>query len=198
MKEVNFDKLLYAMRKPTNMTNEFFKLVYKYYEYDKLNTKNVIFKLRHKSKGFGLRDNYRKIVNYIALRDSTIIMNSIGTMVEVGRWDDIIDFWDYTNDETLKSFLLDTIKNELKRKGSLISKWMPSENASNPNTKALAKKMIKALKMTPRNYRKMLTNLRSELNLVENKLRQGFIININDVPKAARKKYHRALGTFTK
>lgn len=196
--EYNFDKLKHAMGKKDNMNNKFFELIYKYYKYDKIKTKDIIFSIRDKHNGLGIRDNYRKIMNFIASKDSTIVIDNICTIVKIGRFDDIIDFWDYTTDEKLKSFLISFIKTELNKKGSLISKWMPSENASNPNTIVLAKKMIKALGMTPRNYRKMLSKLRADLNLVENKLRQGLIININDVPRVARKKYHIALGSFTK
>lgn len=55
-------------------------------------------------------------------------------------------------------------------KVSLIGKWLPSLNASSYETKRYAKIIQEGLGLTPRQYRKMLSRLREEVNLVETKL----------------------------
>lgn len=50
---------------------------------------------------------------------------------------------------------------------SLLGKWLPSENASSYETNKMGNKIRKYLKMTHKEYRKVLSTLRQKINIVE-------------------------------
>jgi hypothetical protein len=77
---------------------------------------------------------------------------------------------------------------------SLLAKWLPSENASSSETKRHARILIKELKTTPREYRKMLTNLRKEIGIVETLLtdKKYAHIQYDKLPSLAGMKYRTA------
>lgn len=77
---------------------------------------------------------------------------------------------------------------------SLIFKWLPSENASSKDTKRLARKIRSSLGLTPRQYRKMLSIGRSELNIVERDMTANNWkgINYQTVPSRAGHIYSKA------
>ena len=88
---------------------------------------------------------------------------------EFGRWDDLI----YTAADTkLEDYMLFKIKEQLVldldcKTPSLLGKWLPSENASSYTTTKMANKVRKYLKMTHKQYRKVLSSLRTKINIVE-------------------------------
>ena len=75
-------------------------------------------------------------------------------------------------DTKLEDYMLFKVKEQLAldidcKTPSLLGKWMPSENASSRETKKLANKIRKYLKMTHKEYRVMLSELRKKINIVE-------------------------------
>ena len=56
---------------------------------------------------------------------------------------------------------------------SLLAKWMPSENTSSEKTRQMAVKAQRALQLTPRKYRKMLSALRKHINVTERLMSAG-------------------------
>ena len=79
---------------------------------------------------------------------------------------------------------------------SLLGKWMPSENTSSVKTRALANKAIKALKLTPRSYRRMLSALRKHINVTERLMSAGEWTSIDyaKVPSYAMHNYGSAFA----
>jgi Domain of unknown function (DUF2828) len=77
---------------------------------------------------------------------------------------------------------------------SLIGKWLPSLNASSYETKRYAKIIQEYLGLTPREYRKMLSRLRSEINIVETKLtdKDYESIDYSKLPSKAGMQYRQA------
>lgn len=77
---------------------------------------------------------------------------------------------------------------------SLIGKWLMSENASSIESKRLAKIIRKELGFTPKQYRKLLTMLRSEINVLERAMsaKQWHEVNYSTVPSQAMMKYRTA------
>ena len=79
---------------------------------------------------------------------------------------------------------------------SLLAKWMPSENASSTKTRDMANKAIKALRLTPRQYRKMLSALRKHINVTERLMSAGEwgTIDYAKVPSYAMHNYGSAFA----
>jgi hypothetical protein len=79
---------------------------------------------------------------------------------------------------------------------SLLAKWMPTETASSVETRALARKCMTNLGLTPRAYRKVLSALRKHLKVVESTMsaREWEAIQYAQVPSYAMKNYRKAFA----
>lgn len=86
-----------------------------------------------------------------------------------GRWDDLLYATEGTKLEDYALFLIKTqlVLDMESKTPSLLAKWIPSENASSHKTKKMATKVRKYLKMTHKEYRKTLAELRQRINIVE-------------------------------
>lgn len=111
---------------------------------------------------------------------------------EYGRWDDAIVFWD---DPKFASIIREQlVKDVNNKKPSLLAKWMPSINTSSNDTKKMARKIAKDIGISERNYRRLISQLRKKLNLVETKMsnREWGNIRYEAVPSQAMNKYRTA------
>ena len=79
---------------------------------------------------------------------------------------------------------------------SLLAKWMPSENTSSEKTRRMAVKAQRALQLTPRKYRKMLSALRKHINVTERLMSAGEWAKIDyaKVPSYAMHNYGSAFA----
>lgn len=142
--------------------------------------------------GQGERKTFRQALRWLYHNDYPIFVKIVDLVPIYGRWDDILEY--------VESAVVRSVVNEQLRKGrfsentSLLAKWMPSENASNKETVALANKWISALNMSKRNYRKMLSTLRARINVVERLMSSGNFdkINYEHVPSRAAMLYRKA------
>lgn len=128
-----------------------------------------LFYLRDIRGGQGERRFFR--VNYKWLCDemTELARINLSYIPEYGRWDDLIYIAEGTK---LEDYMLFLIKEQLvldlqSKTPSLLGKWLPSENASAYHTKRVGNKIRKYLKMTHKQYRKVLTALREKINIVE-------------------------------
>ena len=112
----------------------------------------------------------------------------------MGRYDYVLVGLDTAiNDEVIsliKAQLDEDIQSE---HPSLLAKWLPSHRTHNIDS-ITAKKIMSALNMTEKEYRKTLSNLRNKLNIVEKNLTDKKYENIdfNHVPTKAMLKYTNA------
>lgn len=158
---------------------------------DKLLTIKCLFYLRDIRGGQGERRTFRealKILSNYHPEDTTKLLKLIP---EFGRWDDLFYLDNIEIDGIIKDQLNKDIESEAP---SLLAKWMPSENASSEKTKALARKLRKYLGYSSKNYRKIITSLRTKINLIETKMSSN---NWNDIeyskiPSKASMVYRKA------
>lgn len=153
--------------------------------------------------GLGERKIFRVITKWLADNYPDTIKNLLYLIPEYGRWDDLIEILITTNDKKIFYIASNIIKNQLKSdivnmsKGksiSLLAKWMPSINASSSDTIKKAKKMLKILDLTEREYRKTLSKLRKYIDVVEIKMssNEWYKINYEAVPSKANLIYKNA------
>ena len=78
---------------------------------------------------------------------------------------------------------------------SLLAKWLPSIRTHKQNNK-MAKKLVKLLGMSEKEYRKMLKKLRQKINIVETNLTEKTYdkIDFSHVPSLAMIKYREAFS----
>lgn len=100
---------------------------------------------------------------------------------EYGRWKDIFDIIEYSHDSELNNICFCLVENQLKKdidnytngKGiSLLAKWIPSINASD-KIRPLALMLKRHLGLSNKEYRQMLSKLRSHLDVLERKTCSG-------------------------
>lgn len=147
------------------------KFVKAFYEDKKLAVK-WLFYARDAREGVGERRLFRVCMKYLADKHTDIAKVVINLVPEYGRWDDL---WCLVNTD-LKNDVVNIVRNQLdediknmkeNKPISLLAKWMPSENSSSKETKRLATIIRNGLGASPRIYRKMLSELRSYLKVVE-------------------------------
>lgn len=118
--------------------------------------------------GQGERRFFRVCLNWLAKTHPEAVIRNIEFIPEFGRWDDLYCLMD-TEAEIVA---LELIKNQLILDltcdtPSLCAKWVKSENASSKETRILGEKTRIFFGMSHRNYRKMLSLLRSKINVLE-------------------------------
>lgn len=146
--------------------------------------------------GQGQRDAFRNQLRYLSTLDSETLRANLKWIPVYGRWDDLYALFD----TPLENDVLEMFKTQLMKDmgnpdtPSLLAKWLKSENASSPRTKQLAAKTRKYLKFSPAQYRKVLSTLRSTLNVVERDMSKSNWSEIQypHVPSQAMMKYRNA------
>lgn len=160
-----------------------------------------LFFARDIREGLGERRLFRICYKRLFELDNVLFRTNLHNIVEYGRWDDLISLLGISYDSDkyiisiIRSQLVEDIHNyESNKPISLLSKWMPSENASSRQTKTLARQLMKLLNMSPRQYRLMLSKLRSHSNVVETQMcnNKWDEIDYEKVPSLANLKYKDA------
>ena len=139
-----------------------------------------LFYLRDIRGGQGERRFFRVCFKWLAKEYPEIALRNLINVVNYGRYDDL-----YAVIETkAEDEMFEIMKNQLemdiesfvtgeKEGVSLLAKWLKSENASSKETKELAEKTRKAFHLSHREYRKILSKLRSRINIVEKLMSEG-------------------------
>ena len=158
-----------------------------------------LFYARDVREGLGERRLFRTVFKWLAGGRADVAHNVLKFIPEYGRYDDLLCAFD----TVLQGEVLNIIKAQLDADAhnmkngkpiSLCSKWLPSENASSAETKRLATAIRTKLCMTSRNYRKMLSEMRKYIDVVERKMsaKQWGEINYETVPSRANLIYNNA------
>lgn len=129
----------------------------------------TLFYIRDIRGGQGERKVFRTCFRDLAQSNPEVAKKLLKYVPEFGRWDDVLETLEGTTLEAdAMKLLAATLRKDVKsEKPTLCAKWAPSEQASSANTKRLAKKLREYMKMTPKQYRKMLSSLRAKINVVE-------------------------------
>jgi len=131
-----------------------------------------IFYCRDVRGGLGERKVARTMLTWLANNYPDALRENIKYIPEFGRWDDVYSLVGTKLEkeafDLIKTQLDADIKLAAKSKPfSILAKWLKSINASSAESKALGNKTAKALGLTPKKYRKILSDLRSKLNILE-------------------------------
>lgn len=142
------------------------------YEEDPDLALKCLFYIRDCRGGQGERRFFRICYKWLAKHEPKAAIRNIPYISDFGRWDDLFVLIDTPIADNVVSFiraqLILDMKDATENKAiSLLGKWMPSENAHNRETKAKATWIRNKLGMSSKQYRQMLSKLRTHLNVLE-------------------------------
>jgi Domain of unknown function (DUF2828) len=151
-----------------------------------------LFYLRDVRGGQGERELFRSCLRYIAQNHGSMFDKLVPFIPFYGRWDDLLE---YHFIPSVVLFVATVLEQDMTgNQRSLLAKWMPSENASSKKTKELARSWMKSLDYSAKQYRTILSTLRSELNVTERLMssKDWNKIDYSKVPSRAALKYKKA------
>lgn len=146
-------------------------------------------------EGLGERRLFRILIKYILQSRKDLIKY----VSEFNRFDSLFVLFDTDAESDMIDFVKNQLSADMKacasgQSVSLLAKWMPSINTSSEQTKALARRFISALGVNDKQYRKMLSKLRSKIDVTEIKMCSGDWdkIDYQKVPSKANLNYKDA------
>ena len=156
--------------------------------------------------GLGERRTFRICLRWLAEIQPSVVLKNLELIPYFNRFDSLFVLVGTSCESAMWELIAKTLTADVKavkastaRKHvpvSLLAKWMPSENASSVKTRDLANKAIKALKLNPCVYRKMLSALRKHINVTERLMSAGEwgLIDYAKVPSYAMHNYGSAFA----
>lgn len=153
--------------------------------------------LRDIRSGLGERDSFRTCFDILCHTAPNVAKKMLQDIIHYGRTDDILMGLNTPIEEDVVKFIKNTLEQDLNqleegKPTSYMAKWLPSENATKKETIEQAKYLIEKLGYTPKQYRKLLSKLRSN-KIIENNLRlKDYTFNYETVPGKALQKYEKA------
>lgn len=138
-------------------------------------------------EGAGEREQFRNLVLTMEKHNPSLAARIMHKIPVLGRWDDILFVYkDPVNRKNALRFYADALFSG----DALAAKWAPREKSSK---KALAHELRSFMRLSPREYRKLLVNA---TNVVESKMcaKEWDSINFSHVPSLASARYQKAFG----
>ena len=150
--------------------------------------------------GMGERRIFRICLAWLANTRPEVVKKLIPLIAEYGRFDDLIysglegELWNVVVDYIDNQITEDYKNASIGKSTSLLAKWLPSCNTSSSETCKLAKKIYTALKLSEKEYRKMLSKIRANLKVIEvdASAKNWSDIDYEKVPSMANLKYKNA------
>lgn len=129
-----------------------------------------LFYIRDVRGGQGERRFFRENLKWLAVHHPDAVLRNLEYIPEFGRWDDLYCMVGMNKDVENAIFAL--IKKQLMldvqcKTPSLLAKWLKSENASSKETCRLGDITRQHLGLTHKQYRQILSVLRTRINIVE-------------------------------
>lgn len=158
----------------------------------------TMFYLRDVRGGQGERDVFRACLRKLAAQYPGAADAVLHYVPQYGRWDDI-----FYSGSHLSAAMVDLVETQLRADAnwlkcgqgvSLLAKWLPSDKAKDQEQLQLAINLRRALGMSQREYRKMLTVLRARIGLLETDLSHTDAsgIEFGKVPSQAHRRHIKA------
>ena len=144
----------------------------------------ILFWSRDVREGAGERQIFRDIVNYLATNHPQAVKVNLNLIPEYGRWDDVHELFGTELESEVITLIQQGLNNP--ETSSLVAKWMPRKGL-------VFNKVRKALKVTPKELRKMIVSLS---NTVEQKMcsKRWEEIEYPKTPSLAMSRYGKAFG----
>ena len=144
--------------------------------------------------GLGERRTFRIILDWLTKNSPSSVVKNITIIPEYGRYDDLLALLGTSCESSALAFIKTQLDSDTaSQTPSLLAKWLPSINASNPQTRQLAKHIASSLGMSLKTYRQTLSALRKRISIIENNLRiKDYTFDYSKQPSKAMMKYRQA------
>ncbi len=161
---------------------------------DKSKTIKILFYLRDIRGGQGERKIFCECILILQEFYKNEFYKIFKEIPNYGRWDDLVFVYTKTSDARILEFIKSQINSDLQNDSpSLLGKWLPSENTSSKETVADAKKIISALKISPKEYRVNLSKLRKKIKILEHNLSaKNYPLEYSKLPSQALLRHIKA------
>lgn len=150
------------------------------------------FYIRDHIHGRGERDVGRVCFNWIAEHHPIVFLNIMHHIPNYGRWDDLL--WISSN--TIRPYIyeffklqlnMDTYHMKLGLPITTCAKWLPTEGKSFARRyKRQFQQLLSCLGMEPKQYRTLLSSLRSYMAIPEKRLCSGTLYSVKNTSKGFR------------
>ncbi len=172
--DMNFKVSSMRNKREEQITEDFVKAFYE----NRLLAVKWLFYAADVREGMGERRLFRVLMHYMAQTHAEIASVVLHLIPFYSRWDNLWCLLDTTLAgqvvELVRSQLTEDVRNMQAAKTiSLLAKWMPSLNASAEETRAKAQILRQGLNLTNAEYRKLLSELRAYLDVVEVRMSKG-------------------------
>lgn len=165
----------------------------------------LLFYIRDIRGGMGERNMFRTLIRHVAKTWPESAGKNVHLISKYGRFDDLWCLMDTSVQDEVICLVKEQLQKDLeaverRENGecnapvSLLAKWLPSCNTSSKKTRMQAQKLIRALGMDEKSYRKMLVKLRSHSCLTECYMTRKRVdkVKYETVPAGAMLKYRTA------
>jgi hypothetical protein len=190
------DTLDFFYHAPARRGQDNTSLFLKAFSEDRQTAMRALFYVRDIRGGQGERETFRQGLRLLYKNFKSEFKIALTHVAEYGRWDDILEFVDSEDVQNMvkAQFAKDFDALRSGNSVSLLAKWLPSANTSSNKTKALARKWVRVLGVTEKDYRKALSALRAKIDVIETKMssKNWKAINYSKVPSKASLRYRTA------
>ena len=164
---------------------------------DKNLAMKILFYARDIRGGLGERKVFRTIIRNLPRTSRSALVKNIQNISEYGRYDDMLELLNTSCKKEVVEYIKEQLQKDLANidtnNVSLLAKWLPSINATNPQTVKAGKRLAQGLNMSEKEYRKTLSKLRAKIKILENNLREkDYSFDYSKQPSKAMFKYKKA------
>lgn len=158
----------------------------------------ILFYARDIRSGLGERDIFRSLLRELAFFRPESVNKNLKYISEYGRSDDLFVLFGTPCEKNMLDFVTKQLREDIanmreNKSVSLLGKWMPSINCSDANRREQAKKICRNLKIQQKEYRKILSELRAYIDIIETHLcKKKYDFDYEHIPSNASFKYRRA------
>lgn len=156
-----------------------------------------LFYIRDVRGGQGERRFFRLCMKDLATQDTAAARRNLEYVAEFGRYDDLYIFVGTSLEDEMFSFIKKQLALDIQCKTpSLLAKWLKSENTSSKESRKLGGCTRKALGMSHKEYRKILSTLRARINVLERLMSENRWdeIEFDKIPSRAGMIYRNAFA----
>lgn len=161
---------------------------------DKSLAMKCLFYLGDVRGGQAERRFFKVCYNWLAKNDPITAKEHMSYIPEYNRWDSLYCLLDTPLEEDMFILIQKQLIEDLNsEQPSLLAKWLKSENATSTETKKIAERTRKALKLSAKEYRQMLSLLRKRIKVLEVDMCANKWDNIefDKIPSCAGLKYRK-------